>query len=213
MKEKLEAAKAVLKKYGQEQLLSNYEKLSEESKSKLLDEILTVDFNQISELYNSRGAKQVYSDSEIEPIAYVEKEKMSKEEKEKYDQIGIEKIKEGKLAVVTMAGGQGTRLGHNGPKGTFDIGLESHKSIFEILCDTLKAANQKYEVTIPWYIMTSKENNSATVNFFEEHKYFGYPKGYIQFFKQGELPMVGEDKRRKTCSCYYGRRARYEIRS
>ena len=59
MKEKLEAAKAVLKKYGQEQLLSNYEKLSEESKSKLLDEILTVDFNQISELYNSRGAKQV----------------------------------------------------------------------------------------------------------------------------------------------------------
>ena len=148
MKEKLEAAKAVLKKYGQEQLLSNYEKLSEESKSKLLDEILTVDFNQISELYNSRGAKQVYSDSEIEPIAYVEKEKMSKEEKEKYDQIGIEKIKEGKLAVVTMAGGQGTRLGHNGPKGTFDIGLESHKSIFEILCDTLKAANQKYEVTI-----------------------------------------------------------------
>ena len=193
MKEKLEAAKAVLKKYGQEQLLSNYEKLSEESKSKLLDEILTVDFNQISELYNSRGAKQVYSDSEIEPIAYVEKEKMSKEEKEKYDQIGIEKIKEGKLAVVTMAGGQGTRLGHNGPKGTFDIGLESHKSIFEILCDTLKAANQKYEVTIPWYIMTSKENNSATVNFFEEHKYFGYPKGYIQFFKQGELPMVGED--------------------
>ena len=193
MKEKLEAAKAVLKKYGQEQLLSNYEKLSEESKSKLLDEILTVDFNQISELYNSRGAKQVYSDSEIEPIAYVEKEKMSKEEKEKYDQIGIEKIKEGKLAVVTMAGGQGTRLGHNGPKGTFDIGLESHKSIFEILCDSLKAANQKYEVTIPWYIMTSKENNSATVNFFEEHKYFGYPKGYIQFFKQGELPMVGED--------------------
>ena len=54
----------------------------------------------------------------------------------------------------------------------------------------LEEANKKYDTVIPWYIMTSKENNSATVNFFEEHKYFGYPKGYIQFFKQGELPMV-----------------------
>lgn len=193
MKEKLEAARAVLKKYGQEQLLSNYEKLSNENKAQLLDEILTVDFNQISELYNNRSAKQVYSEAEIEPIPYVEKDKMNKEEKEKYDEIGTKIIKEGKLAVVTMAGGQGTRLGHNGPKGTFDIGLASHKSIFEILCDTLKDANEKYGVVIPWYIMTSKENNEATVSFFEEHKYFGYPKGYIQFFKQGELPMVGED--------------------
>ena len=193
MKEKLEAVEAVLKKYDQEQLLANYEKLSEEQKERLLDEILTIDFNQISKLYANRNMKQVYSESEIKPIPYVEKDKMSKEEKEKYDELGIKTIKAGKLAVVTMAGGQGTRLGHNGPKGTFDIGLESHKSIFEILCDTLKSANEKYGVVIPWYIMTSKENNKDTVNFFEKNKYFGYPKGYIQFFKQGELPMVGED--------------------
>ena len=193
MKEKLEAAKAVLEKYGQEQLLANYENLSENDKDKLLDEILTIDFNQLAKLYEKRNFKQVYSEAEIEPISYVEKDKMSKEEREKYDEIGTKAIKAGKLAAVTMAGGQGTRLGHNGPKGTFDIGLDSHKPIFELLCETLKLANEKYDVVIPWYIMTSKENNKDTVDFFEKHNYFGYPKGYIQFFKQGELPMVGED--------------------
>ena len=193
MKEKLEAAKAVLEKHGQEQLLANYEKLSENDKDKLLDDILTIYFNQLEKLYEKRNFKQVYSEAEIEPISYVEKDKMSKEEREKYDEIGTKAIKAGKLAAVTMAGGQGTRLGHNGPKGTFDIGLESHKPIFELLCETLKLANEKYGVVIPWYIMTSKENNKDTVDFFEKNNYFGYPKGYIQFFKQGELPMVGED--------------------
>lgn len=110
-----------------------------------------------------------------------------------YSSKGIEAIKENKLAVVTMAGGQGTRLGHNGPKGTFDLGLPNHKSIFEILCDTLILAKNTYGVTIPWYLMTSNENNLATVNFFEENNYFGYPKEAIHFFKQGELPMVGEN--------------------
>lgn len=89
-----------------------------------------------------------------------------------------------------MAGGQGTRLGHNGPKGTFDLGLESHKSIFEILCDTLKLAKKQYGVVVPWYIMTSDENNDETVKFFEENNYFDYPKEAIKFFIQGKMPMV-----------------------
>ena len=88
-----------------------------------------------------------------------------------------------------MAGGQGTRLGHNGPKGTFDIGLDSHKSLFELLLDYIKEQNAKYNVQIPWFIMTSKENNQATVDFFEKNKYFGYEKN-IYFFIQGQLPMV-----------------------
>ena len=89
-----------------------------------------------------------------------------------------------------MAGGQGTRLGHNGPKGTFDIGLDSHKSLFELLCDTLKEAQIKYDVTIPWYIMTSRENNEKTVEFFKEHNYFDYPT--VEFFIQEVLPMVSD---------------------
>ena len=100
----------------------------------------------------------------------------------------------GQYAVVTMAGGQGTRLGHDGPKGTYLLNVfPKPKYLFEILADSLKRANEKYQVTINWYIMTSTENNEKTVNFFEEHEYFGYPKEKIKFFKQGNLPLVKED--------------------
>ena len=111
-----------------------------------------------------------------------------------YIELGEKLIKEGKLAAVTMAGGQGTRLGHNGPKGTFDLGLDSHKSLFEILTDVLKDAKAKFDVDIPWYLMTSRENNDDTEKFFEEHDYFGYPKNAVRmFFKQSELPMLDEN--------------------
>ena len=168
MEEKLLATKEILKKYGQEHLLSNYEKLSNEDKNRLLNDILTIDFGEISKLYEQTKHKIEFENCKIEPIEHVDKAKLSNEEIQKYSEIGIEQIKKGKLAAVTMAGGQGTRLGHNGPKGTFDLGLDSHKSIFEILCDTLKLARKKYGVVVPWYIMTSDENNDETVEFFEK---------------------------------------------
>ena len=90
-----------------------------------------------------------------------------------------------------MAGGQGTRLGYPGPKGTFKLDVYGKgKYLFEILTENLKEATQKYGVTIPWYIMTSKENNQETVDFFEKHNYFGYDKNYVTIFEQGELPLV-----------------------
>ena len=98
----------------------------------------------------------------------------------------------GQLAVVTMAGGQGTRLGFNGPKGAFVFDPENNKSIFEALADTLKDACQEYGVNIPWYIMASRENFDETLAFFDEHGCFGYP-GEISFFTQGELPMLDFD--------------------
>lgn len=190
MEEKYMVAEEILKKYGQEHLLSQYNKLSEENKSKLLDEILTLDFSQIEKLYERVNNKVDFANSKIEPIEYTDKYAMSEEQLKKYQETGEQAIKSGKLAVVTMAGGQGTRLGHNGPKGTFDLGLSSHKPIFEILCDTLKRSQEKYGIYVYWYIMTSKENNNQTVKFFEEHNYFDYPKDRVVFFKQGELPMI-----------------------
>ena len=190
MEEKLEKAKQILEKYGQEHLLKFYSELSDEKKSKLLDDILTIDFKQLQELYESTKTKQNYENGKIEPIAYKSKENLSQEDLDKYTKIGEEVIRQGKLAVVTMAGGQGTRLGHSGPKGTYDIGLASHKSIFEILCDNFKEAKEKYQVTIPWYLMTSEENNDDTIAFFEQNNYFGYPKEAVKFFKQGTLPMI-----------------------
>ncbi|MBQ3145924.1 MAG: UTP--glucose-1-phosphate uridylyltransferase [Clostridia bacterium] len=82
-------------------------------------------------------------------------------------------------------------FGHNGPKGTYILNVKPKpKSLFEILCDNLKNAKEKYNVVIPWYIMTSRENNNETVEFFEKNNYFNYPKEAVKFFMQGELPMV-----------------------
>ena len=190
MDDKLKEVKAILKKYGQEHLLNHYDKLDESHKKKLLEEIEEIDFDLVNSLYESTKKEVKNSKDEITPIDYLDKFKLGDKYKY-YEDIGKKAIKEGKLATVTMAGGQGTRLGHDGPKGTYDIGLDSHKSLFELLCDGLKEEGKKYGVTIPWFIMTSKENNDETVKFFKEHKYFGYEKDKnLFFFIQGELPMV-----------------------
>ena len=190
MNEKLNQAKAILKKYNQEQLLEEYEKLDDVKKNELLDQILNIDFDLIKSLYEGTNDKAKKEDEKIEPLDYIDKNKLYDNYKY-YENIGKESIKNGELAVVTMAGGQGTRLGHNGPKGTYDIGLPSHKSLFELLADSLKESGKKYGVTVPWFIMTSKENNKQTVDFFEKNKYFGYQKDKnLFFFEQGELPMV-----------------------
>ena len=194
MDEKLKQIEQTLEKYGQEQLLDEYNRLTDEKqKQDFLDSILTIDFNQVKTLYEKSKEEPAFANSKIEPIDYVDKSKLSDEEYEELKEIGTKEIKEGKLAVVTMAGGQGTRLGHTGPKGTFDLGLDTHKSIFEILTDILIKAREDYGVDIPWYIMTSEENNQQTEQFFKEHNYFGYPKGCITFFKQGKLPMISTD--------------------
>ena len=190
----LEEAKYILKKYHQEHLLNGYDKLDEQKKEKLLNQIFNICIELINKLYDNTKNPNV-SEDKIEPMEYLDKYKLNDKYKY-YEKLGKDAIKEGKLAAVTMAGGQGTRLGHKGPKGTYDIGLDSHKSLFELLCDSLKEEGKKYGVTIPWFIMTSRENNKETVEFFEKNKYFGYQKDKnIFFFIQGELPMVDTEGR------------------
>ena len=193
MEKQYEKIKEKLIKYNQEQLLVNYENMNNEDKEKLLKEIDNIDFNLMKNLYKNAQKELDFKDEKIESIECTEKDRLSKEEKEKYDKIGTEKIKAGKLAVVTMAGGQGTRLGHSGPKGTYTLNVGKEMSLFEILCKTLKEAKEKYGVYVHWYIMTSNQNNKETVEFFEKNNYFNYPKEKVTFFIQGELPMVGLD--------------------
>ena len=193
MEKQYEKIKEKLIKYNQEQLLVNYENMNNEDKEKLLKEIDNIDFNLMKNLYKNAQKELDFKDEKIESIDCTEKDRLSKEEKEKYDEIGTEKIKAGKLAVVTMAGGQGTRLGHSGPKGTYTLNVGKEMSLFEILCKTLKEAKEKYGVYVHWYIMTSNQNNKETVEFFEKNNYFNYPKEKVTFFIQGELPMVGLD--------------------
>ncbi len=190
MEENMQLIRKTLKKYSQEHLLNGYENLPEVKQKQLLNQIENTDFELINSLYSKTKETVEISESQLSPIEYWDRKRLNGEYKE-FQEIGEKAIKSGKLAAVTMAGGQGTRLGHKGPKGTFDIGLDSHKSLFELLCDSLKTEGKKYGVTIPWFIMTSKENNQETIDFFAKHKYFGYEKNKnIFFFEQGELPMV-----------------------
>ncbi len=191
MKKELENVKKILKRYGQEHLLLKYDEMNDEKKKILLEQIQTIDFDLMKCLYENATKPPKFENVTIEPIEHVDKAKLTVAEREMYEKKGIEAIKYNKFAVVTMAGGQGTRLGHSGPKGTFIFDTEKNKSIFEALCDTLKEAWKQYDTVIPWYLMTSRENNDATVEFFEKNNYFGYPKDAIKFFKQGELPMIG----------------------
>ena len=181
-----------LKSANQLQILSAYNRADDDTKKELIDQVERIDFSQIADLYETTKHEVNFNNDVIEAIPYIDKEKLSENELNRYLKLGEDEIKAGRYSVVTMAGGQGTRLGHKGPKGTFDIGLDSHKSIFEILIDSLKLDSEKYGVTIPWYIMTSKENNGDTVKFFEDNNYFGYDKNAIMFFEQGKLPMVDE---------------------
>jgi UDP-N-acetylglucosamine/UDP-N-acetylgalactosamine diphosphorylase len=191
MDDRIERLQKILKKYNQEHLLNGYDKLDENHKLQLIEQLEKIDYELISKLYsNTKKEKKEYKEDCIEPIDYIDDNKLNGQYKE-VERLGREAIEKGKLAAVTMAGGQGTRLGHNGPKGTYDIGLSSHKSLFELLCDKLKEEGKKYGVTIPWFIMTSRENHDETISFFEKNKYFGYEKDKnIFFFNQGELPMV-----------------------
>lgn len=188
MIEKFEQTKKILKDQKQEQILEYPIKNKEEFAS----EVLKINFEELNKLYDKAIKNEKVENSKIEPIPYIEKDKLSEEEKEHYKKIGENIIRNNEYAVVTMAGGQGSRLGHDGPKGTFDFGLENHKSIFEVLCDRLKEAYKKYNVYIPWYIMTSRQNNEDTINFFKKNNYFGYSKENVYFFKQGELPVLND---------------------
>ena len=158
MDENLETIRKTLKKYSQEHLLNEYERLDEIKQKQLLEQIQHTDFELINSLYKNTKKDIETHDSQITPIEYLDKDKLNGYYKG-FQETGEKAIRSGKLAAVTMAGGQGTRLGHQGPKGTFDIGLESHKSLFELLSDSLKEQGKKYDVTIPWFIMTSEENN------------------------------------------------------
>ena len=180
-----------LKQYGQEHIVRLLEKLDEEKKQALVEQINHIDFHQMMELYENTKKEIEIKENKIEAIPYLDKAKLTDEQTSEFNKLGEEILKKGQYVVVTMAGGQGTRLGHTGPKGTFKLDVYGKgKYLFEILIENLKEANNKYGVTIPWYIMTSKENNAQTTEFLEKNNYFGYNKNYVTIFTQSELPLI-----------------------
>ncbi len=178
--------KKKLENYNQTHLLKFYDNLSDEQKQSLLDDIEKIDFEILKNLNNN----EEQADYSLSPMEVMTIPKI-KENTANYFSQGISAIKEGKIAAVLLAGGQGSRLGFDGPKGTLNVGINKELYIFELLInnilDVLKQADNTW---IYLYIMTSVKNNSATIEFFEKHNYFGYNKDYIKFFVQEMAPAV-----------------------
>lgn len=185
--DKIEEARKILKQYHQEHINVENEEMAEQ--------ILNIDFEKMQELYELAINKKCVNNIEnIEPVKAINPAKLKEDEINKYRKLGEDAIKAGKFAIAIMAGGQGTRLGHNGPKGTFEIELNSKvKSLFEVIVDKLKEAYEKYNIYLNCYIMTSPQNHQETITFFEEKEYFDYPKQCIKFFKQDDLPLMDKN--------------------
>lgn len=183
-----------LNKYNQSHILREIEGLDENEKQELYEQISKIDFEEIENLYKEIGKDLNFEKLNISPMDYVDKSKLDENERQRLEVLGKNIIENDQYAVVTLAGGQGTRLGFNGPKGTYklDIG-ENGKYIFQILTEILKKSKDLYGTLPYWYIMTSAQNYEQTVNFFEEHNFFGYDKEKVKFFKQGELPLLTKE--------------------
>ena len=183
----LDTAKNVLKKYGQEHILAGYEELDGEEKVRLLSQIEMTDFSVLENLNmeNRHSSKR----GKFEPLGAVTIEDIARN-RDKYYSAGAEAIKNGKVATVLLAGGQGTRLGFDKPKGMFDIGVTKELYIFECLINNMLDVVKDMGVYIPLYIMTSKINHNDTVDFFEKKNYFGYDRKYVRFFIQDMAPSV-----------------------
>ncbi len=181
--------KNILMEKGQEHIWEAYQKLDDAGKEKLAAQVERVDWSMVAmagheELAQERG--------KLEPLSALEVSAIN-ENKAKYEQIGLEAIRAGKVGAVLLAGGQGTRLGSDGPKGKYNIGLTKDVYIFERLIRNLQDVTDKAECFVPLYIMTSDKNHEETVSFFEEKNYFGYPKEYVKFFQQEMAPSTDFD--------------------
>lgn len=187
-------AKQILMNNNQEHIIPIMETLNENKKEALVEQILQIDFNEIENLYKKTKQIENKELSNIERLNAVDCNNLPEKERQEYMQIGRNVIQKKEYAVAIMAGGQGSRLGYEGPKGTYklDIGSEG-KYLFEILIDKLKRAKKRYGVYIPCYIMTSKDNNEDTIHFFEKMKFFGYPKKYVRFFKQNSKLVLNDN--------------------
>ena len=183
-----EEAKAKMTMIGQEHILRYYDEMSQDQKEALLKQIEETDFSVLKRIDSGASEERgVFS-----PLAAMQLSEIDARRQELY-QVGAEAIKAGKTAALLLAGGMGTRLGSDNPKGMYDIGLTKHVYIFERLISNLLDVVKETGTWIRLFIMTSEKNNDATVRFFKEMDYFGYKEDRVVFFKQNMAPACDYD--------------------
>lgn len=176
-----------LRSHRQEHVLYGWEKLEPARRAELVGQLAGIDFEQLDHLYANRDKPQsLPSNEEIKPVPMIKSESIDSAT----IKLGHHALAAGQVAVLLVAGGQGTRLGFDKPKGLFKIGPVSNKSLFEIHADKVFALSRKYGKPVPLLVMTSPITHDDTVGFFQENKFFGLPESQVSFFQQGTMPAL-----------------------
>ncbi len=180
---------------GQGQVFRFWDELDAESQEQLLAQAANIDLGELSTLV----AEHITGSSEsgielagLEPAPYVALPDKGGDASlwESAWQTGAEAIRAGRLAAFCVAGGQGTRLGYDGPKGTYPVTPVSGKTLFQVFAEKIARNSERFSTTIHWFILTSEINNEATIAAFEANGFFGLPKESVHFIVQGLVPAV-----------------------
>ena len=183
-----EQAMKVLEEHNQTHVMRGFDDLTSAQQETLLNQIADLQWDDIA----LAGNQTEIPLGEITPIEGMDVEEIDAK-REEYAKIGYEAIKEGKVAALLLAGGMGTRLGFDKPKGELNVGIDKTLYIFQCLINNLMDVANVAGKTVPLYIMTSEKNNDETIRFFEEQNYFGYPKEDVAFFVQEMAAAVDYD--------------------
>lgn len=186
---------------GQGHLLDFWDQLGPAEQAGLVQQIQELDLDKISTWVETmvRHAPQTpVRHEEFQPAPSYGIAPRTDAERRKYAdalKLGKELIAAGKLAAFVVAGGQGTRLGFDGPKGKYPISPVRNKTLFQVFAETIEAVSRRCHTVCPWYIMTSPMNHEATVQIFESNDFYGLDRGSVLIFQQGTLPNFGFDGR------------------
>jgi UDP-N-acetylglucosamine/UDP-N-acetylgalactosamine diphosphorylase len=185
-----------LDKYGQQHLLRFAGELSADERANLIGQISALDFEQIRREFAQAEKPAAKVDSAaVQPIEVLDLPHAEHEQLawRKAAKVGEEALAAGRTAVLLVAGGQGSRLGFEHPKGMFPLGPVRGTSLFQIFAEKIRARAKKAGRRIPWYIMTSPTNRAETEAYFEEKAYFGLNRDDVRFFVQGTMPAVDRE--------------------
>ena len=192
MSEEIKTLRQELLGIDQSHVLRFFDRLNNLGREKLHRQLAALDLGEIDELaeMHVRHKSTIPLPTRIEPVKTYPRQAGPSQEKLYADAMkrGHELLREGKVAAFLVAGGQGTRLGYDGPKGEFPVTPIKHKPLFQVFAEQLLAWSRDSGKAIPWYIMTSDVNDAATRAFFKKHNYFGYDPKDVFFFQQGMMP-------------------------
>ena len=177
--------------FGQEDIFRFWETLSGSEKDHLINQLISIDLGECSRALDDI-ARPMNANGQISPPSGVIKRDQSGADMADYNQLGEELLSQGKVAAFTVAGGQGSRLGHDGPKGTFACGPITGNTLFQHFAESLIFYSKKFSISPLWLVMTSPSNHSQTCEYFKKSNFFGLPKNRVKIFSQGTLPVFNE---------------------